>query len=222
MIKVFAIVPGTSLEGTPFGTGGGVLARSDIRCVCISPEHELAGRLAAMEPPDLLVLDMDTPGFSALHTVRALRNFPSYTRLPIFVVSDRDHGAEAKAAGATHFLMKPIAPAEMEYALGKFVNSIVRKASRRGLRGLCAVSKSGVKVQGRMRDISLGGAQVAVSERLPMGAMVKIGFAVIIQNTPHVIQCNARVVREVPGGYGLAFCQLDVASRGLLRALEKS
>lgn len=222
MLKVFAIVSGTSVEDAAFAIGDGILARSDIRCVCIAPEAELAGRLAAMEAPDLLILDMDIPGFNALHVVRGLRNFVSYMSLPIFVVSGRDCGTEAKAAGATHFFTKPVVTAEMEYAFGKYVKSAVRKAARKRLRGLCAVSKSGVKVQGRMRDISLGGAQVATSDRLPVGAMVKLGFAVILQNDPHIIRCNARVVREVAGGYGLAFCQLDGPSRSLLQAIEKS
>ncbi len=221
-MKVFAIVPSDRLEVGGGGSTAGILARSEVRCVCLKPEAELVDRLALQEPPDLLIVDTDTPGFAALHAIRSLRKFTEYMLVPIVAISERDWSAEAKAAGASLFLRKPLNPQELEDAVAKFVKPVTRKAPRKGLRGPCVVSKGGVKIEGRICDVSIGGAQVTLPDKLPIGAMVRLGFAVILQKTPHIIQCNARVVRAVPGGYGLAFCQLDVTSRSLLQAFAKT
>lgn len=221
-MKVFAIVPTGRMESGEGSLGAGILARADVRCVCLAPDAQIVERLAVQEPPDLLIVDVDTPGFPALHTIRSLRKFSAYMLVPIFAVSERDWSAEAKTAGASHFLKKPIHPQEMEEAVAKFVKPVTRKAPRKGLRGPCVVSKGGVKIEGRICDVSIGGAQVTLPDKLPLGAMVRLGFALVLQKNPHIIQCNARVVREVPGGYGLAFCQLDVTARSLLQAFAKS
>jgi len=204
------------------GIHSGILIRGDVDCTCAPPGQDFVDNLVIEGPPDLLVLDADTPDFPAMHTVRALRRLPSFMLVPIFVISDRDWSAEARVAGATHFLKKPVETRELEEAVGKYVKPVVRKAQRKGLKGPCVISKGGVKMEGRVCDVSVGGAQVSLQDKLPLGAMVRLGFALVLQRNPHVIHCNARVVREVAGGYGLAFLQMDVQSRSLLTAYLKN
>jgi CheY-like chemotaxis protein len=221
-MQMIAVVSGEERDCTRCGVKAGVLARGDVACRCERPDADLVDRLAVLPAPDLLLFDADLPGFPALHAVKTLRRFTGYMLTPIFVVSERDWSAEARAAGATVFLKKPVDLVELEEAVSKFVKPAVRKAPRKGLRSPCVVTKGGLKIEGRLCDVSLSGAQVALAERLPVGSMIHLGFAVILQKSPHIIKCNARVVREVPGGYGLAFCQLDPSSRSLLNAYSKS
>jgi CheY-like chemotaxis protein len=221
-MRVIAVLPEATTDWNACGLGVGVLARKEIDCLRVPPSHGLVDQLVVGDPPDLVMLDADTPAFAALHAVRSLRRFSNFMLTPIFVVSERDWSNEAKAAGATAFFKKPIDVTEMEEAVAKHVRPVTRKAPRRGIRGPCVVSKGGVKYEGRICDVSVNGAQVSVNGQLPLGAMVHLGFAVVIQKNPHIIKCNARVVREVPGGYGLAFCALDVSSRSLLVAYSKS
>ena len=221
-MEMIAVVLGDEQNCLKCGVRVGVLARGDVSCRCERPDADLVDRLAVLPAPDLLLLDADLPGFPALHAIKTLRRFTGYMLTPVFVVSERDWSAEAKAAGATAFLRKPVNELELEEAVSKYVKPAVRKAPRKGLRSPCVVTKGGLKIEGRLCDVSLSGAQVALTERLPVGSMIHLGFAVVLQKNPHIIKCNARVVREVPGGYGLAFCQLDPSSRSLLNAYAKA
>lgn len=221
-MKMIALVSSDERECSRCGVHVGVLARGEVSCRCERPDADAVDRLALLPAPDLLLVDADVPGFPVLHFLRTLRRFSAYMLTPIFVVSERDWSDEARAAGATVFLRKPVSEAELEEAVSKFVRPSVRKAPRKGLRSPCVVTKGGLKIEGRLCDVSLSGAQVALAERLPVGSMIHLGFAVVLQRNPHIIKCNARVVREIPGGYGLAFCQLDPSSRSLLNAYSKA
>lgn len=221
-MRIVVVVSANSAEAQQCGIGVGILARTDIRCERVHPEDTLVDRLVLQAAPDLLLLDADLPCFHAFQAVKALRGFQAFMLLPIFVVSGVDRTEEARAAGATQFFKKPVDEREMEEALARHVRPVLRKAPRKGLKGPCVVSKGGVKLEGRISDVSILGAQVSVADRLPLGAMVQLGFALLMMRTPHVIRVNARVVRQVPGGYGLAFSALDQQTRGLIAAYAKA
>lgn len=60
---------------------------------------------------DLLVTDLNMPGLDGLGLVKMVRSDPVLNELPILVVSSQtDQGgiAEALAAGASEYLMKPV------------------------------------------------------------------------------------------------------------------
>ncbi len=66
--------------------------------------------------PDLVILDMMLPGASGLDVLAALRRDPATMALPVLMLTarglDRDRAAAA-AAGASGFLSKPFANADM-------------------------------------------------------------------------------------------------------------
>lgn len=76
---------------------------------------DAAERVRALEP-DLLILDMMLPGASGLDVLAALRRDPATATLPVLMLTarglDRDRAAAA-AAGASRFLSKPFANADM-------------------------------------------------------------------------------------------------------------
>ena len=220
-MNVAAVVSANLDEAKKCGVGLGLLARADIVCERVEPADTLVDRLFLAPPPDLLLLDADLPGFFPLPAVKALRRLPSFMLTPIFVCSEIDREEEAKSAGVTQFLKKPVSEVALDEALARHVKPILRKAPRKGLKGPCIVSKGGVKLEGRISDVSILGAQVSVKDRLAVGAMVQLGFAIMMQKTPHVMRVNARVVREIPGGYGLAFSALDQEMRSLISAYAK-
>lgn len=221
-MRVLAVVSENLEEAQHCGYGVGLLARGDIVCERLHPEDTLVDRLVLREPPDLLMLDGDLSGFHALHVMRTLRKFQAYMLTPIFFFSSADRAEEARSSGATCSFRKPVAGKDLEEALLRHVKPIVRKAPRKGLKGPCVVTKGGLKLEGRITDISILGAQVVVMDKLPIGALVQLAFALILQKTPHVIRVQGRVVREVPGGYGLAFSALDQQARSLITAYAKA
>lgn len=76
---------------------------------------DAAERVRALAP-DLLILDIMLPGASGLDVLAALRGDPSTAGLPVLMLTarglDRDRAA-AEAAGASRFLSKPFANADM-------------------------------------------------------------------------------------------------------------
>ncbi len=221
-MRVVAVASVNPQEARAIGLGLGLLARADLRVEHVQPEETLVDRLVLQDPPDLLLLDADMARFQPFLAIKALRRFSAFMLLPIFVVSEVDRAEDARTAGATRFFRKPVQEKDLEDALARYVKPVLRKAPRKGLRGPCVVSKGGLKYEGRISDVSILGAQVVVSDRIPVGTMIQLGFALIMQKTPHVIRVNARVVREVPGGYGLAFSALDQQARGLIAAFAKA
>ena len=221
-MRVVAVTSGNLQDAKRCGVGTGILSRADIRVELVQPEETLVDRLVLLDPPDLLLLDADQTGYQPFLAVRTLRRFNGFMLLPIFVFSEADRSEDARAAGATQFFRKPPLEKDLEEALARYVKPILRKATRKGLKGPCVVSKGGVKFEGRISDVSVFGAQVVVSDRLPVGAMVQLGFAVVMQKVPHVIRVNARVVREVPGGYGFSFSALDQQTRSIISAYARA
>jgi len=77
--------------------------------------HGLAAlQLAQEEDVDLVLTDWNMPTMDGLQLIRALRQLPAYSATPILVLTtetssiDKD---EARSAGASGWLRKPIEPA---------------------------------------------------------------------------------------------------------------
>jgi two-component system chemotaxis response regulator CheY len=75
---------------------------------------------------DLVITDLNMPRMNGLAMIKALRGIPSFVGTPIiFLTTESDDGAkqEAKAAGATGWLVKPFKAEQ----LVTIVNKLVRK-----------------------------------------------------------------------------------------------
>ncbi|MGK6322941.1 response regulator [Sphingomonas sp. DT-51] len=65
---------------------------------------------------DLIVTDLNMPNMDGLAMIRALRELPAQAGVPIIFLSTESDGevkAEAKAAGATGWLVKPFEPEQL-------------------------------------------------------------------------------------------------------------
>ena len=75
-----------------------------------------AVRIARLNPPDLVLMDLWMPVKDGLQTTRELKADPSTARVPILALS-ADHSAhtvqEAKVAGCEVFMGKPVDPDEL-------------------------------------------------------------------------------------------------------------
>lgn len=68
----------------------------------------------AIEKVSLLVLDLNMPDMNGIDTLRFLRSHPTYSNLPVLILSTRsDAESQQKAIslGATSYATKPFAPA---------------------------------------------------------------------------------------------------------------
>ncbi|WP_028967100.1 response regulator [Sphingomonas phyllosphaerae] len=65
---------------------------------------------------DMIVTDLNMPNMDGLSMIRALREQPAQAGIPIIFLStesDADMKAQAKAAGATGWLVKPFQPDQL-------------------------------------------------------------------------------------------------------------
>jgi two-component system chemotaxis response regulator CheY len=74
--------------------------------------------------PSVIITDLNMPAMDGIELIRQARTQPGCRFLPILMLtteSRTDRRAEAKAAGATGWLVKPVEPAELLSVLGRVV-----------------------------------------------------------------------------------------------------
>src|SRR5688500_11894178 len=92
------------------------LERSGDSIVEIAPSGDQALKLAAEQPPDLIILDLNLPVLDGLEVCRLLRTRPATAKTPIIMVTarateiDRVVGLDA---GADDYITKPFSPREL-------------------------------------------------------------------------------------------------------------
>ena len=71
---------------------------------------------------DLLITDLHMPEMNGIELIREVRKNDKYKRIPILFLtteSQKEKKMEAKAAGATGWIIKPFVPAKLLAALNK-------------------------------------------------------------------------------------------------------
>ena len=74
--------------------------------------------------PNLVITDFNMPGKNGAELIRALRGMAQYRFIPMLVLtteSQRDRREQAKAAGATGWLVKPTDPVQLESVLKQLI-----------------------------------------------------------------------------------------------------
>lgn len=81
----------------------------------VSPEVALA-KIGSGYNPDLVITDLNMPGMNGIEFIAAARRLPPCRFIPILVLtteSGQAHRDKAKIAGATGWLVKPVAPEKL-------------------------------------------------------------------------------------------------------------
>jgi two-component system chemotaxis response regulator CheY len=91
----------------------GVLDRAGLAVEKARDGQEALVKLRAAPPLRLMIVDYHMPGMNGVELIREVRKLPAYRFLPILVLTtETEQGKrdQARAAGATGWLVKPVPP----------------------------------------------------------------------------------------------------------------
>ena len=104
------------------------------RCQAAYPDAETALREIPLDPPDLVLLDLDVPDLSGLECLRRLRHLVPRLRIVVRTRrQDPDSVVAALKAGADGYLLKHAGPAEVIESLAEAIRGgapMAREATR--------------------------------------------------------------------------------------------
>lgn len=93
----------------------GVLKRAGFE-VATATNGQLGLDKVATFKPDLVITDLNMPGMNGIEVIAAMKKMPATRFKPILMLTTESQAskrAEAKAAGATGWLVKPVSPDEL-------------------------------------------------------------------------------------------------------------
>jgi two-component system, cell cycle response regulator DivK len=105
----------------------GALLESEGYSVIPAETADVGLRLAATEPPDLVVMDIQLPGMSGYEATRRLKADPATAAIPVVALTAHAmQGEEARAreAGCDAFLTKPIDTKMFRETLRRFLTDV--------------------------------------------------------------------------------------------------
>ena len=80
----------------------------------------------AIEPVDLMVLDLNMPDMHGMEVIDFVRRHQAYRNIPIVVLTTKGEEAsrtQALAAGATRYLTKPFDPRQLAEVVGSLLEA---------------------------------------------------------------------------------------------------
>ncbi len=93
-----------------------ILGKAGYQVEKAASAEEAMTKLKAGLKPDLLITDLNMPGMNGIELIKQVRLMPAYRFMPILLLtteSQQSKRADAKAAGASGWLVKPATADEL-------------------------------------------------------------------------------------------------------------
>ena len=100
----------------------GILAKAGFKVVTANSAEDGQKKLAAGTKPDLLITDLNMPGMNGIEFIKQVRQKAELRFMPILFLtteSQQSKRAEAKAAGASGWIVKPATADELLMPLAR-------------------------------------------------------------------------------------------------------
>ncbi|MEE4244341.1 MAG: response regulator [Kangiellaceae bacterium] len=88
-------------------------------------DGQQAIEFASAHQADMVITDLNMPNKSGMQVIEAVKQLPNYKYVPILVMTTEtasDKKAQAKAAGASGWLSKPVTQERLTKAVNKLLN----------------------------------------------------------------------------------------------------
>jgi len=102
----------------------GVLQKSGLAVVKATSGEEALSTLSNGAKPDMVITDLNMGGMSGIELIRGIRKMPGFQFKPVLMLTTESQQAkreEAKAAGATGWIVKPVDPASLMQVVRQLV-----------------------------------------------------------------------------------------------------
>ena len=89
----------------------GILGKAGYAVEKAGNGEEALTKLKGAVKPDLIITDLNMPGMNGIELIKQVRTLPNFRFVPILFLtteSQQEKRAEAKAAGASGWLVKPV------------------------------------------------------------------------------------------------------------------
>lgn len=188
------------------------LSRADCRLLTATTGLE-AIKVAQVERPDLIILDVEMPEMNGIEATRILSTQRDLKEIPIVILSSTTRREESLNAGAREFVQKPIDEDRFLEMVKRYIPLAIRKDARRPLDTPCVLNRDGESGEGIVADISVTGIFIKTPLRLAVGDRVRVAFSFPMGDTQKEVQAEAMVVRVTGAGFGLRFTDLSEGTR---------
>lgn len=215
---VYAVVTSEEREG--WKTEGHPFDRTDVEVKEFVPGLDIKERLLASGKPNLLVLDDACFGGEAVSFLNEVREGGSWEAVHAVVLLG-PHQPEGRNETLLSFIRKPTGPEAFEQAVKAGSVMPARRYPRREITTKCSLIAVGKRVECSMRDISVCGCRIDYDGNMDIGGMVQMSFSLKFSFKTMFIKATAKVMRGIPGGYGLAFISMEPQSRSVIAAYVK-
>lgn len=190
--------------------------------VVTAESGDKAVQLASLDPPHLILLDMEMPKMDGAQTCEALRKVPALAQVPIIVMSatdSKENKERCRKAGCTEFVIKPEKPDEL---LG-IVARILALRQRESVRITVVFNVTGEvgarQVVGQARDLSATGMLLETTIPIAVGTRLPLEF--YLPRTRAQIKVTGTVIRSsktADGAHqsGIRFSDLNQSDQELI------
>jgi hypothetical protein len=218
-MRVLSVV--TLEERQRWKSEGHPLNRDGVVIEDIERGSDLKERLLKSQLPDLLVVEEGLLPGRAEHFLSDLRGIAAWKEVPTIILQDASFEGEKFSMPGLFLLTKP-ASADAYEEIAKRLNlQAPRRYPRRKVMAACAIIAVGKRIECMIRDISISGCKIDYDGELKAGAMLQIAFALKMGYNTVFIKSTAKVVREIKGGYGLAFTTMEPQNRSVIASYIK-
>lgn len=194
------------------------LSRAECRLLTAGTGLECV-RLAKIERPDLVVLDIEMPEMNGIQACRILKADPATRGIPIIILTSMKMEDEARRAGAEHYLRKPIDEPRFLAEIKKFLPIKERNETRVPLEVPITFWRDEEPFHGRLVNLSKTGLFVSIDSAPPVGARIELSFSLLHDFSGRLITAEALVVwnADTPvKGFGARFFQIGTNTRQLV------
>lgn len=195
--------------------GATFLQRADCRVLTASTGLE-AIRVARIQRPDLVVLDIEMPEMNGLQACRVLKGDAATREIPVWILTSLQMEDEARRAGADRFVRKPVDEEGFLAEVRRFVPLVERAEPRAFLDADVVFWRDGEMARGSLTNLSRTGIYIETEAVQPVGSRLEISFTLPHDFTGKLVTAEAFVVRRtetLPRGIGCRFFKISTGAR---------